>query len=144
MKKNSIKLLVFLMLLTLAGQESFAQKAKKASTEKAEISFTEGKWNDILALAKKTNKHIFVDGYAVWCGPCKLLKAKTFKEAHAASYFNDNFINYAINLEAGEGVKLADQWEVQGYPVLIFVSPEGKLILKQEGFVVGDGLIEMG
>ena len=58
--KNSL-LLVFLFM----GAGLFAQT--KISFEK------KATWEEVLAKAKEENKLIFVDVYATWCGPCKMI-----------------------------------------------------------------------
>lgn len=37
------------------------------------IKFEDTNFSTILAKAKKENKLIFIDAYASWCGPCKLM-----------------------------------------------------------------------
>ncbi len=138
-----IAFISLVLLLISARGEVSAQNKEKMLLGK-EISFSDGKWEDILSKAKKNSKYIFVDAYAVWCGPCKLLKSKTFKEQQAATYFNNNFINYTIDTDKDEGTLFAEKWDVTTYPTLLFFSPEGKLLLKQVGFVNGDKLIELG
>lgn len=39
----------------------------------AGIKFDDGNFSSLLAKAKKENKLIFLDAYASWCGPCKLM-----------------------------------------------------------------------
>lgn len=41
------------------------------------ITFREGSWKEILAMAKKENKLVFVDNYTSWCGPCKKWQKKS-------------------------------------------------------------------
>ncbi|MGK9117983.1 thioredoxin family protein [Olivibacter jilunii] len=138
---SSILIIPFCLLLPAKLD---AQMKEKAMTTESEIRFTKGKWKDVMARAKKSGQYIFVDAYTSWCAPCKLLKSKTFKEAHAASYYNTNYINYRIDMEKGEGPKLAEKWQVIAYPTLLFFSPEGKLLMRQVGFVTGDKLVDFG
>ena len=35
--------------------------------------------NEALNAQKKNPKKIFIDVYTVWCGPCRMLSEKTFK-----------------------------------------------------------------
>ncbi|WP_172279399.1 thioredoxin family protein [Chryseobacterium sp. LAM-KRS1] len=120
------------------------QKTAKANISPEEINFRNISWKEVSAEAKKSGKTIFVDAYTSWCGPCKLLKSKTFKDKIAAGYFNRNFINYTIDMEKGEGIELAKDWKVNSYPSLLFFDPNGKLLLRQIGYVDGKGLIELG
>jgi thioredoxin 1 len=142
-KKNRFLLSLVLLVLT-ANFMSAQQKAAKSNMSKEEINFTGSSWKEVTAEAKKTGKYIFVDAYTSWCGPCKLLKSTTFKEKAAAAYFNKNFINYTVDMEKGEGIQLAKEWTINSYPSLIFFKPNGKMALKQIGYVDGKNLIELG
>ena len=132
-------LFFFLTLLHTIGVSA----QTKQGAEKG-IYFTQGRWQDISAMAKKTGKYIFVDAYTIWCGPCKRMKSETFLEEKVAAYFNDNFINYAIDMEQGEGIRLAIDWEVFAYPSLLFFSPEGTLITRRIGFLRAKEFLELG
>ncbi|MBB4801716.1 thioredoxin family protein [Flavobacterium aquidurense] len=133
-------------LLTALGNMAMAQQMSKKhmDTMAKEIKFSDGKWKDIAAMAKKNKKYVFVDAYTTWCGPCKLLKSQTFREKEVISFFNKNFINVSVDMEKGEGLTLAQTWDVTAYPTLLFFNPEGKLIMKHLGFVDGARLIEIG
>src|SRR6266404_8526226 len=79
-------------------------KNKKVNSHKENeqgIQFIEADWSKALQEAKKQKKLIFIDAYASWCGPCKLLKKNTFPNKEAGEFFNRNFINVAINMEKG-------------------------------------------
>lgn len=108
------------------------------------IEFFEGSWEEILALAKKENKPIFLDVYASWCGPCKLLKKNTFPDEKVGAYFNENFINATLNGEKGDGLKVARELKVNGYPSLYVLNSEGKLILYSVGYLAPSDLIMFG
>ncbi|WP_313263617.1 thioredoxin family protein [Sphingobacterium sp.] len=133
-------------LLNALGNMAMAQQMSKKhmNTMAKEIKFSDGKWKDIAAMAKKNKKYIFVDAYTTWCGPCRLLKSQTFKEKEVISFFTKNFINISVDMEKGEGLTLAQTWDVNAYPTLLFFNPEGKLIMKHVGFVDGARLIEIG
>lgn len=47
-------------------------------------------------------------------------------------------------MEKGEGIPLAKEWMINSYPSLIFFKPDGKMALKQIGYVDGKNLIELG
>ncbi len=145
-KNLSLAFVVFSLTVTVATTASAQQKqsSTKTGSSTQEIVFTSNKWKDVAAEAKKSGKYIFVDAYASWCAPCKLLKSTTFREKNAAAYFNKNFINYTVDMEKGEGVDLAEKWDITAYPALLFLNPDGKIVLKQVGYVDGTKLIEFG
>lgn len=98
------------------------------------IQFEKGNWKSILKKAKKENKLVFVDAYAAWCGPCKQMDRKVFSDKKAGDYFNATFVNAKIDMEKGEGVKLAKDFEVMAYPTLLFVNSAGEIVHWSVGY----------
>ncbi len=103
--------------------------------EKTGIQFNKESWSNILALAKKENKLIFLDIYATWCGPCKRLKKNTFTNKKVGNFFNSNFINVTMDGEEGEGITISEKYKVSSYPTLYFINSDGKIITKEEGYL---------
>ncbi len=110
-----------------------------ASVDK--IIFVENDWNAAVKKASAQKKYIFVDCYATWCGPCKMLKIRTFTNRKVADFFNKNFINVSIDMEAGQGPALAQKWQIQAYPTLIIFDENAKPVLGTMGFMGPDDLM---
>ncbi len=102
---------------------------------KSEILFIEQDWAKTQQLAKDNHKLIFVDLYATWCGPCKMLKRNTFTNKEVADFFNANFINASIDVEKGVGLTLAEQYNVSMLPTLIITREDGKPVLFTTGYL---------
>ncbi|MDN3551141.1 thioredoxin family protein [Mucilaginibacter aquaedulcis] len=140
-----LKIAFIIMCFVVCAFGSKAQGVNKIKGKPAsEIIFIENSWNEALKQAAAQNKYIFVDAYATWCGPCKLLKATTFKNNKVAEFYNSNFINVALDMEKGEGPELAAQWGLQAYPTLIVFTPKGKPVYGTVGFIKPDDLIKFG
>lgn len=108
------------------------------------IKFVDEDWNLALKRAAAEKKYIFVDAYASWCIPCKILKSTTFKNKKAAEFFNGEFINVSIDMEKGQGPELAGKWGVQAFPTLIIFTPEGKPVIGTVGMIKAEDLIKFG
>lgn len=91
------------------------------------INFTDKPFADLLAMAKKENKMVFMDAFAVWCGPCKWMSANIFTNDTVADFYNKNFICAKFDMEKGEGIKIRERYEVRAYPTLLFIRPDGSL-----------------
>nr|WP_309762545.1 thioredoxin family protein [Chryseobacterium sp. SORGH_AS_1175] len=67
------------------------------------IQFQDVPFKDLIAKAKKENKIVFIDAYASWCGPCKMMERNVFTKKSVGDYFNTNFVNARFDMEKGEG-----------------------------------------
>lgn len=111
----------------------------------AEINFLDNPvWSTVLEKAKKENKMIFLDAYATWCGPCKKMDNETYKDEKVASFYNANFINVRYDMEKGEGKMLAERYDVQAYPNLLFLNSDGIMVHKGLGFMEAPAFTELG
>ncbi|MCW3170162.1 thioredoxin family protein [Chryseobacterium sp. 09-1422] len=99
------------------------------------IKFEEGNFKSLLAKAKKENKLIFIDAYAVWCGPCKLMVKNIFPLKPVGDYYNANFINAKIDMEKGEGIDLAKKYNVKAFPTYLFINGDGEEVHRTLGYV---------
>lgn len=126
-----MKKLIFLALFSI----SFASLAQDAS--KGGVDFFEGSFKAALAKAKKENKLIMFDAYTTWCGPCKVLKTKVFPNKELGDYINKKFVSIGVDMEAGEGIQLANMYPLDGYPTIFFLDAEGKVKRKILGLPRG-------
>ena len=112
-------------------------------TVETSIQFSNGTFNEILEQAKKENKVIFMDIYATWCGPCKLLKKTTFTDKEVGDFFNMKFINIAVDGETTEGKKLRERYEVRSYPTMLFITPDGSIKEEAVGYHTASQLLKV-
>lgn len=136
MKSKHIPLLFFLALVVSSYND--------APLKKKGITFFKGSWEEALIKAKEENKHIFIDFYATWCGPCKKLKRTSFRDSDVGAYFNTNFINLSIDAESKEGIKIARKYGVSSYPTLVITDHTGKQKTRTTGFKKPYILINFG
>ena len=94
-----------------------------------------------LEKAKVENKLLFVDCYTTWCGPCKILKQYTFKDATLGDYMKDNYVALAIDMETSEGVILAKKYGIEAYPTLLFLDKYGRVVNHQVGGIGAEALL---
>jgi len=110
-----------------------------------------GGWSDdykaSLATAAKEHKNVLLDFTGSdWCGWCIRLKHETFDQPAFKEYADKNLILVEVDFPQGKSqsheVKkqndaLQQQYQVQGFPTLVLLSPEGKVIKQQSGYIPG-------
>jgi thioredoxin 1 len=108
------------------------------------IKFYDKSWQEVLNQAKAQHKPIFLDISASWCGPCKMLKSETFTDKNVAGFFNTNFVNASFDGEAGDGIMLAQKFQISGYPALFVIDEHGTVIKFSLGYLTASQLLQFG
>lgn len=139
--KYGILLAAFSAIVVFSAFCKMAPKENIVATDEKGISFIEQDWSKALTEAGKQNKLVFLDIYASWCGPCKLLKKNTFSDPKIGDFFNQNFINVSVDGEEGVGPSLAQKYSIEGYPTLIVTDKTGKPLLYSVGYMDANNLM---
>jgi thioredoxin-like negative regulator of GroEL len=132
MRKAIVIIPMLLMTLTALAQETNTQ-----------INFFKGTWAEAVAQAKASNKPIFADLYAEWCGPCKYMSKTVFTDKEVAAYYNQHFISMKIDAEKQE-INLVQSLGISAYPSLYYFYPDGKVLTKHVGAMKSKEFMEMG
>jgi len=107
------------------------------------IEFFQGTWQEAVEEAKKQDKILFVDAYAVWCGPCKRMAANVFPNDKVGEFYNRNFINLQIDMEHGDQ-DFRRKYPVSAYPTLYYIDYTGEVVHQVKGAMDVDGFIRLG
>lgn len=99
-----------------------------------------------LAEAKDQDKHVLVDFTGSdWCGWCIKLDEEVFSQEPFKQFAKDKLVLVEIDFPRGkeqsEEVKaqnkeLAEKYGVRGFPTIMILSPDGKLV-RQTGYKPG-------
>jgi thiol-disulfide isomerase/thioredoxin len=114
-----------LLISTLA---ILAMTIPASAFDHATGSFAEAK-----AQAAKIGKPLLIDFFAEWCGPCKRFAAATAEDADIQKSL-EAAVLYKIDAEKGEGIELAKEFKVSGYPTFILANGEGQTIDRWMGY----------
>jgi thioredoxin 1 len=136
--------IVVLSVLILFAVTSFQKNTKKQQdqTSNSEINI---QWNTdlnaALELAQKSNKLVFADFYADWCGYCKQLDEDTFVNQNVKEKFSQSYVLAKINVD--QNPELASKYQVYSLPTMIIMDSNGNVIKRQEGFVSAGELLNI-
>lgn len=97
------------------------------------ISFHSMTLKEALQRAQEEDKLVFVDAFTTWCGPCKWMAANIFPNEKLGIIYNEGFISVQIDMEKGEGLDIAKQYQVKAYPTLLYLNPKGEVLMRAVG-----------
>lgn len=106
----------------------------------AQTHFRPLSYEEALTTAKVEGKHVFVDFYTVWCGPCRAMLRDVFPRQEVGEYLNSRFVCIKLDAEK-EGKQLATQFKVNAYPTFIGVDTEGKEVMRKVGGGNAEGFL---
>jgi thioredoxin 1 len=136
MKRNTfIYTAVLVVAVAAISLSAFTRPGATPKADSKGITFIEQDWDKALTQARAQKKLVFIDIYATWCGPCKMLKKNTFTDAKVGEFFNKNFVNVSIDGEKGVGPSLAQKYGITAYPSLIVTDGDGKPVLYTMGYI---------
>ncbi len=117
------------------GADLFAFKAPENARELSLDEMNADTWytdlEEAKAIAKKTNKKIFVDFMATWCGPCKMLDRDVLQtpEFKKLSKF---FVFARIDVDAQPAV--AKNYGITAMPTQMVLNADGSVVSKTVGY----------
>ncbi|MEP7376092.1 MAG: DUF255 domain-containing protein [Chitinophagaceae bacterium] len=132
--KTSILLMIICTPLMMQAQEEEGIHFEKRMT-----------WDQIKEKAKEENKYIFIDCYATWCAPCKLMERDIFPLEKVGKLYNEKFVSIKVQADRTEkdngtikswynvAEKITTQYKVSAYPTFLYLTPEGKLMHRASG-----------
>lgn len=103
-------------------------------------------YEQALATAKAEKKFVLLDFTGSdWCGPCIQMKRAVFSKPAFLKYAKQNLVLVEIDFprakklsdkEKAQNERLAQQYHIEesGYPTVVLLDPEGKIVGQLEGY----------
>ncbi len=131
---------IVVLCLLLVVSSFAADKLSGKSSDKSRNFIRWMSYDDALEKAKTEPRLIFVDLYADWCVPCRIMDKNVYSDLTVGAILNTRF--YPVKLDADsqdsimcDGIKNTvqrcyfDVWELNALPAFVLVAPKGMSIL---------------
>ncbi|MEL6357777.1 MAG: thioredoxin family protein [Bacteroidota bacterium] len=122
--------LCFLLCTELVRGEEIA--------EDSPLTIIEQDYERARELAAEQEKLLFIDFYTVWCGPCKRLDKYVFQNDSVSSLMGRQVVLLKYDAEQDTTFHLSKKYHVNSYPMGLLLTPEGRVLTRQVGFVGSD------
>jgi thioredoxin-related protein len=114
--------------------------------------------DNVLKKAKEQNKKIFIYLTSDGCGPCIKMERQVFCDSTLSKFYNENFVCVKSRLKYTSNemkssdfkklnktqMKFMDEFEIQGTPAFVVLSPNGDLVHIRRGYMGMDEFIQFG
>jgi len=109
------------------------EPAAPVAPELKDVAFHDIEFEEALLAAKRDGKVVFIDFFTTWCGPCKMLDKQTWPDPTVDEWLKENTVG--LKIDAEKSVDLATRYQVQVYPTMVFIAPDGQLIGRLRGYM---------
>ncbi len=92
-----------------------------------------------LAQARGTTRPVFIDFYAEWCAPCKIIEGKILPDSRVQAAL-DGFIFVRVDMDID--LKAGHRFNVVGMPMLLVLSAQGEELFRHVGLIEPGDLAE--
>ncbi len=92
-----------------------------------------------MAEARDAARPVFIDFYAEWCAPCKIIEEKIIPDSRVQAAL-DGFIFVRVDMDID--LKAGRRFNVVGMPTLLVLSGEGEELFRQVGLIEPGDLAE--
>jgi thiol-disulfide isomerase/thioredoxin len=98
-------------------------------------------YGEALKKAKAAKTPVLIDFWAEWCHYCHELDRTTYADARVLGLAL-NFVPVTVDTEGkAKDRALADRYDVRELPTILVVTPEGRSVLRVEGFQAADPFV---
>lgn len=92
---------------------------------------------DIKARALADKKPFYIDFYADYCQPCKLMEITTFKDYEVVRFTHSNFYAAQLDMTDFDAIEMQAMYKITALPTILFFDYKGNLIDRATGMQTG-------
>jgi thioredoxin 1 len=106
------------------------------------ISYEKLSIDAALKKAAAEKKLVFIDFYADWCTPCKMMDASTFRDPKVIEWLNKHTV--PLKIDADKDRVLASLFRIDSFPTFVFLKPNGTEVDRLLGYLTIEQFLEGG
>lgn len=117
------KTIILLMMILAAG------------IVQAQVKFETKSTDAVREMAIAANKLVFIDLYASWCPPCKMMERDVFSRKDVGEFMDARFISAKYDVDQTLGRELMDRYGSGSIPLYLIFDTKGELLGRITGGV---------
>ena len=117
-----MKKLIFILLLALGSAAAQGQ-----------VKFETRSTDAVREMAVKTGKLVFIDLYASWCPPCRMMERQVFSRKDVGEFMEQRFVAAKYDTDKPTGRELLKKYGNGAIPLYLVFNTDGDLLGRIQG-----------
>lgn len=122
-----MKKLIFVLMLALG-----------AGVAQAQVKFETKSTDAVREMAEKTGKLVFIDLYASWCPPCRMMEREVFSRKDVGDFMDKYFVAAKYDTDKTMGKELMQRYGSGSIPLYLVFDTKGELLGRITGAAKAD------
>ncbi len=99
----------------------------------AQVRFEDDTLENLVAKADESKRLLFVDLYALWCSPCKMMERDVFSREDVGKFMERYFVSAKFNVDDKMGGAMLRQYNVHSIPTYLIFDGGGVVVGRMSG-----------
>lgn len=126
-----MKKLIILLLLALG-----------AGAVQAQVKFETKSTDAVREMAVKQGKLVFIDLYASWCPPCRMMEKQVFSRKDVGEFMDERFVAAKYDTDKSTGRELMKKYGKGAIPLYLVFNTDGELLGRIQGAADADTFMD--
>ena len=126
-----MKKLIFVLLLALG-----------AGAAQGQVKFETKSTDAVREMAIKQGKLVFIDLYASWCPPCRMMERQVFSRKDVGEFMDQRFVAAKYDTDKATGRELMKKYGSGAIPLYLVFDTRGELLGRIQGAAKADEFMD--
>lgn len=104
-----------------------------AAAAQAQVKFETKSTDAVREMAVRAGKLVFIDLYATWCPPCRMMDRQVFSRKDVGEFMERHFVAAKYDTDKAIGQELLSKYGQGAIPLYLVFDTEGELLGRIQG-----------
>lgn len=113
-----------------------------SAAAQAQVKFETKSTDAVREMAVKTGKLVFIDLYASWCPPCRMMERQVFSRKDVGEFMDQRFVAAKYDVDKTTGRELMKKYGEGSIPLYLVFDTQGEVLGRIQGAADAETFME--